>query len=48
MFWSRELEKAFGLPIYDRYSIVLQIFKERAKTYEAKLQVAFAEVPYLK
>lgn len=27
---------------------MLQIFKERAKTKEAKLQVAFAEIPYLR
>ncbi len=39
---------AFGVPIYDRYSVVLHIFKERAKTREAKLQVAFAEIPYLR
>lgn len=46
--FSRELTTAFRVPIYDRYSIVLQIFKERAKTREAKLQVAFAEIPYLR
>ena len=34
---KRELETAFGVPVYDRYLVVLQIFKERAKTYEAKL-----------
>lgn len=44
----RELETEFRVPIFDRYSIVLQIFKERAQTYEAKLQVALAEIPYLK
>lgn len=44
----KELTTAFRVPIYDRYSIVLQIFKERAKTREAKLQVAFAEIPYLR
>ncbi|XP_057375389.1 putative GTP-binding protein 6 [Daphnia carinata] len=44
----KELTTAFRVPVYDRYSIVLQIFKERAKTREAKLQVAFAEIPYLR
>jgi 50S ribosomal subunit-associated GTPase HflX len=44
----RELMMAFGVPIFDRYSVVLQIFKDRARTREAKLQVAFAEIPYLR
>ena len=39
---------AFGVPIFDRYSVVLQIFKDRARTREAKLQVAFAEIQYLR
>ena len=33
---------------YFRYTIVLQIFKMRAKTKEAKLQVALAELPYFR
>nr|CAH0111880.1 unnamed protein product [Daphnia galeata] len=44
----KELMMAFGVPIFDRYSVVLQIFKDRARTREAKLQVAFAEIPYLR
>jgi hypothetical protein len=44
----RELMMAFGVPVFDRYSVVLQIFKDRARTREAKLQVAFAEIPYLR
>lgn len=43
-----ELEKIFGLPVYDRYSIVIQIFREHAKTAEARLQVALAEIPYIR
>ncbi|XP_017788359.1 PREDICTED: putative GTP-binding protein 6, partial [Habropoda laboriosa] len=43
-----ELQEAFQLPIYDRYSIVIHIFREHAKTSEAKLQVALAEIPYIK
>lgn len=31
-----------------RYTLVLQIFKQRARTKEAKLQVALAEIPYSK
>lgn len=43
-----ELEKIFGLPVYDRYSIVIHIFRKHAKTAEAKLQVALAEIPYIR
>jgi len=32
----------------NRYTLVLQIFNLRAKTKEAKLQVALAELPYLR
>ncbi|KAL0099018.1 hypothetical protein PUN28_020220 [Cardiocondyla obscurior] len=44
----RTLEKIFDLPVYDRYSIVIHIFREHAKTTEAKLQVALAEIPYIR
>ncbi|XP_071576732.1 putative GTP-binding protein 6 isoform X2 [Temnothorax nylanderi] len=43
-----ELEKIFGIPVYDRYSIVIHIFRAHAKTAEAKLQVALAELPYIR
>lgn len=42
------LEKILGLPVYDRYSIVIHIFREHAKTAEAKLQVSLAEIPYIR
>lgn len=42
-----ELRDLLGVPVYDRYSIVIQIFREHAKTHEAKLQVALAELPYI-
>ncbi len=43
------LEEHFGgLPVIDRYSLVLQIFHRHARTREARLQVALAEIPYLK
>lgn len=41
------LSKFFGLPIMDRYSIVVQILRLHAITNEAKLQVALAEIPYI-
>lgn len=44
----RELEQEFGVPVYDRYMIVIQIFREHAVSKEAKLQVALAEIPYLR
>ncbi|KAK3775596.1 hypothetical protein RRG08_020784 [Elysia crispata] len=42
------LQSAWGLPVYDRYTLVLQIFKEHAQSEEAKLQVALAEIPYVR
>lgn len=45
--WSY-LQKVWNIPVYDRYTIILQIFKEHARTKEAKLQVALAEVPYIR
>ena len=42
------LESLFRANVYDRFGIVLQIFKERAHTAEAKIQVQLAEIPYVK
>jgi 50S ribosomal subunit-associated GTPase HflX len=44
----RELESLWDVKVLDRFGIVLQIFKERAKTGEAKIQVEIAEIPYLR
>ena len=44
----RSLEELFQKEVFDRFSIVLRIFKERAKTREAKVQVELAEIPYLR
>ena len=44
----RTLEELFGKDVFDRFGIVLRIFKERAHTHEAKTQVELAEIPYLK
>lgn len=41
-----ELAQYFKVPVYDRYTIVLNIFRQHACTKEAKLQVALAEIPY--
>lgn len=43
----RTLEEFFCVPVYDRYTIVVQIFKQHAVTKEAQIQVAMAEIPYL-
>jgi hypothetical protein len=45
---NRELEEVFGVPVYDRYMVVIQIFREHAVTKEAKLQITMAEIPYLR
>ncbi|XP_064634465.1 putative GTP-binding protein 6 [Lineus longissimus] len=44
----KTLQNAWKVAVYDRYTIVLQIFKVHARTREAKLQVALAELPYFK
>lgn len=41
------LEQYFGVPIMDRYSIVIQILRLHATSTEAKLQVSMAEIPYI-
>ncbi|CAK9300130.1 unnamed protein product [Gordionus sp. m RMFG-2023] len=42
------LQKIWRKPLYDKYRIILQIFKHYAKTNESRLQIALAEIPYLK
>lgn len=42
------LTAIFKTEVFDRFGIVLSIFKERAHTREAKLQVELAEIPYLR
>lgn len=44
---KRFLERFFGLPVLDRYSVVIQILRLHATSNEAKLQVAAAEIPYI-
>lgn len=42
------LEELLGIPVFDRYSIVMNIFKRHAVTKEAKLQVSLAEIPFIR
>ncbi|XP_055319397.1 putative GTP-binding protein 6 [Sitodiplosis mosellana] len=41
------LEALFGVPVMDRFSIVIQILSAHATSREAKLQIALAELPYI-
>lgn len=45
---QRSLEQALGIQVLDRTALVLDIFASRAKTHEAKLQVEYAQLAYLK
>ncbi|XP_060886239.1 putative GTP-binding protein 6 [Labrus mixtus] len=45
---ERELEEAWGVKVFDRYSVVLHIFRCNARTREAKLQISLAEIPLLR
>ena len=42
------LEKAWGVPVIDRFRVILDIFRARASTKEAKLQVQLAQLPYVR
>ncbi|XP_054458966.1 putative GTP-binding protein 6 [Anoplopoma fimbria] len=45
---EREFEEAWGVKVFDRYSMVLHIFRCNARTKEAKLQISLAEIPLLR
>ncbi|XP_077199490.1 putative GTP-binding protein 6 [Paroedura picta] len=45
---KKEFEEAWGVEVFDRYSVVLHIFRRNAQTKEAKLQIALAEIPILR
>ncbi|XP_034387611.1 putative GTP-binding protein 6 [Cyclopterus lumpus] len=45
---EREFEEAWGVKVFDRYSVVLHIFRCNARTREAKLQISLAEIPLLR
>lgn len=42
------LERELKIPVYDRFTIVLNIFRQHARTKEAKIQLALAELPYIR
>lgn len=44
---QRNLERAVGLPVNDRTLLILQIFAQRARSHEGKLQVELARLQYL-
>lgn len=47
-FPQAALEAAWGVPVFDRLSVVLHIFRCHARTREARLQLALAEVQMLR
>ncbi|XP_005923496.1 putative GTP-binding protein 6 [Haplochromis burtoni] len=45
---ERDFEEVWGVKVFDRYSLVLHIFRCNARTKEAKLQISLAEIPLLR
>lgn len=43
---TRNIEEATGIRVIDRTKLILEIFKQRARTQEGKLQVQLAEYKY--
>ena len=44
---QRNLQEAIGVQVVDRTMLILQIFEQRARTREAKLQVKLAQMQYM-
>lgn len=44
----RNLQKTLDMPVMDRTTLILEIFRKRARSSEAKLQVELASLNYLK
>jgi GTP-binding protein HflX len=44
---QRNLEKHLGVPVADRTALILEIFAQRARSHEGKLQVELARLQYL-
>lgn len=42
------LEEVWGCTVIDRYGLILEVFRARAVTAEAKLQVELAQAPYVR
>ncbi|XP_073758282.1 putative GTP-binding protein 6 isoform X3 [Callorhinus ursinus] len=45
---KKDLEATWGVQVFDRFTVVLHIFRCNARTREARLQVALAELPLLR
>ncbi|KAM6149236.1 putative GTP-binding protein 6 [Rhynchocyon petersi] len=45
---QKELEAMWGVQVLDRFIVALHIFRANARTREARLQVALAEIPLLR
>ncbi|XP_077920846.1 putative GTP-binding protein 6 isoform X2 [Halichoerus grypus] len=45
---TKDLEATWGVPVLDRFTVVLHIFRCNARSREARLQVALAELPLLR
>ncbi|XP_029282194.1 LOW QUALITY PROTEIN: putative GTP-binding protein 6 [Cottoperca gobio] len=45
---EKEFAETWGVKVFDRYSMVLQIFRRNARTKAAKLQISLAEIPLLR
>src|SRR5690606_6025894 len=43
---ARNLEELLGVPVIDRTQLILDIFAQRARTKEGKLQVELAQLTY--
>jgi GTP-binding protein HflX len=43
---QRNLEKAFQIPVIDRTELILEVFAQRARTKEARLQIELAQLKY--
>ena len=44
---TRNLEKIFGFKVMDRTALILEIFSQRARTREGKMQIELAQLKYL-
>lgn len=44
---ERNLQRSFELPVVDRIGLILDIFAQRARSYEGKLQVELAQLRHL-
>jgi GTP-binding protein HflX len=44
---QRNLERVLGVAVYDRTFLILEIFAQRARSHEGKLQVELARLQYL-